>query len=322
MNNSWQKIDVVFDVKSPLHIGYLPSKGSVISHTRYFIPGKNFWGAITKKVTESIYQKPNARHYQIIGKEIKDNFRFSYFYIFYNNKILNPIYRSNGLFYGLNGIISKTKFEHIFIGSQISTAIDSKTKISFDKSLHELEYIKNTYRNENSCLHTTQIIGSIWIKHNCQIANDVNLIINSNDDPGIFLNDTDINLIDQLTIGGEQNYGFGLVKIKSLLYDKLKIDYKTNSTNVKILVKPINPLTYHLKYEENLSFKGELEIISGREYQYDSDNASKDITNSFKRNPGKRIVIPEYYYSPGTKIECNQPFEAILQWNGFLKKAD
>ena len=77
----WKRFDVVFALNSPLHIGYLPfTKGLVISPTRYYVPGRNFWGAVTKRLTESLYNDP-TKEYKKIGKQIKENFRFSYFYL-------------------------------------------------------------------------------------------------------------------------------------------------------------------------------------------------------------------------------------------------
>ena len=80
--NGWEKINVVFKLKSPLHIGYIPFKGSVISPTRYYVPGRNFWGAITKRITEYLYKNPKTEDYKETGKQVIENFRFSYFYLY------------------------------------------------------------------------------------------------------------------------------------------------------------------------------------------------------------------------------------------------
>jgi len=59
----------VFKLKTPIHIAYLPLKGSVVSQTRYFIPGRNLWGALTKRITEFINEEPEPEHYKNIGSK-------------------------------------------------------------------------------------------------------------------------------------------------------------------------------------------------------------------------------------------------------------
>lgn len=172
----WTRIDVIFTLKSPLHIGYLPFKGSVISPTRYYVPGKNFWGAITKRTTEHLYKDPHGSDYREVGDKIKNNFRFSYFYLYDDKTIYTPSFADDELKYG-NLLLPE--FEHKFIGSRVLTAIDKNSGTAKNESLHEVEFIKDKYIDENGEVKTTKIIGCIWVKDNFNFEDNKKILINN-----------------------------------------------------------------------------------------------------------------------------------------------
>lgn len=312
----WNKFDIVFTLKSPLHIGYLPFKGTVISPTRYYIPGKNFWGAITKRATEYLCNNPlcnnPSKEYKDIGRQFKDNFRFSYFYLYDDKTVFIPKYDEGGLNFG--GKLDKFQFEHRFIGSRVSTAIDSNTRTAKDGNLHEIEFINNKFIDEKGNIRNTKIIGCIWIKEDAK-WNGFNIELNNN---RIILsnNQNKYDLIDELTLGGEQGYGFGLVKLESISKNgKFPINSEENS-NGEIKITNTEPILSHLKYDKNINFKGEIEPLSGRGY-FDIEKENQQEGLSYKKNPGKVLASLNYYFSPGTYI-FNSEKELLLEWNGVL----
>ena len=296
----WNKIDVVFTLKNPLHIGYLPFKGTVISPTRYYIPGRNFWGAITKRATELLYNNP-SKEYKVVGKQIKDNFRFSYFYLYDDKTVFIPKYEEGGLNFG--GKLDKFQFEHRFIGSRVSTAIDSNTRTAKDGNLHEIEFINNKFVDEKGNVKNTKIAGCIWIKKGAKL-DGINIELNNG-------------LIDELTLGGEQGYGFGLVKLESISNNgTFPIKCEENS-NGEIEITNTEPILSHLKYDKNINFKGEIEPLSGRGY-FDIEKDDQPDGLNYKENPGKVLASVNYYFSPGTYI-FNSGKKLILEWNGVLR---
>ncbi|MCW7078378.1 MAG: hypothetical protein OCU22_04530 [Canidatus Methanoxibalbensis ujae] len=300
MNKMWKKVDVVFKLKSPLHIGYIPFKGSVVSPTRYYVPGRNLWGAITKRVTEYLCEKPKADDYKRIGRQVIENFRLSYFYLYDGRTIYFPRYTDEGLKYGNNKEeITKSEFERRFIGSLISTAIDSNGTAK-DESLHEIEFINNRFKDETGDLKDVKIAGCIWIKENAKIE-DKKVIIN---DKGIFIEN--FNIIQELILGGESKYGFGHVLLDSInrVESSNLAPFKWKNPE-KIEIKSNEHIVFHLKYDKNINFKGDIELLAGRGY-FDPQNCGKASDK-----PGKVISKPEYYLSPGTKILHNQ-FVKIL----------
>lgn len=300
--NEWEKINVVFKLKSPLHIGYIPFKGSVISPTRYYVPGRNFWGAITKRITEYLYKNPKAEDYKETGKQVMENFRFSYFYLYDGKTIYLPCYTNNGLKYGG---VTKAEFEHRFIGSIVSTAIDSNGTAK-DESLHEIEFINHRFKDETGDLKDVKIVGCIWIRKNAKIE-DKKVIIN---DKGIFIEN--FNIIRELILGGESKYGFGHV-----LFDPIT---RVESSNLapfkwknpeKIEIKSNEHIVTHLKYSKNINFKGDIELLAGRGY-FDPQNP---VRASDK--PGEVVSRLKYYISPGTVL--NNDVVGGLNWNGCIE---
>lgn len=311
----WKRIDIIFSLLSPLHIGYLPFKGSVISPTRYYVLGKNLWGAITKRTTEKLYENPSSKDYITIGRKINDNMKFSYFYLYDENKIYYPCFTEKGLMYGEidKELISKYEFEGRFIGSRISTAIDSISKTSKDQTLHEIEFIKPKYKDSRGTIKTTKLIGSIWIKNAFKI--DENEI--SWDDDGIFVKE----ILKNLFFGGELNSGYGLVKFEKKSPDKkIKFDeIKNPNDNEGLIVeyKEISPILSHIKYNNRLPFQGDLEILSGRGYsQNDQEN------NNYKRMPGSNLATKGLYFSPGTIFRTKEPLKFKIGNYGIMEICD
>ena len=291
----WKKVDIVFKLKSPLHIGYVPFKGSVVSPTRYYVLGRNLWGAITKRVTEYLCEKPKADDYKKIGRQVMENFIFSYFYLYDGRTIYFPRYTDEGLKYGNNKEeITKSEFERRFIGSLISTAIDSNGTAK-DESLHEIEFINIRFKDENGDLKDVKIAGCVWIKEDAKIE-DKKVIINGE---GIFIEN--FNIIRELILGGESKYGFGHVLLDPITrVDSPNLAPFKWKNPEKIEIKSNEPIVTHLKYGKNINFKGDIELLAGRGY-FDPKNPVKASDN-----PGKVILKPEYYLSPGTKILHNQ----------------
>jgi len=308
----WKRIDVIFTLKSPLHIGYLPFKGSVISPTRYYVPGRNFWGAVTKILTENLYENP-GEEYKKIGEQIKENFRFSYFYLYDGETIFIPKYSEEGLTFGDKKKIDKFQFEYRFIGSRVLTAIDSDSGTAKHESLHEIEFIKDKFSDDGARIKDTKIIGCIWVKENSKLG-DYEVQIKNN---GIFVNN--FNLIKELTLGGEQGYGFGLVELASILDNIFPIEDTPNDKEVNIIVGKDKPILSHLKYDRNIPFKGDLELLSGRGYDIEKESNEKA---GYKEKPGSILANLSYCFSPGTSIDPKDYMRFSLDWNGVIKIID
>jgi len=154
----WESYLTIFKAKAPVHIGY--KQIGVLKTTRYYITGRAMWGAITANLTRALFGNPDAENYQKVGEFVKDLIRTTYFFPAFEKDKVNdsqewsdaktgnylvflPEYSENGLKFGK---IPKEKFEQTFIGSFVSTALESETKTAEEGSLHEFEFVKDKIR--------------------------------------------------------------------------------------------------------------------------------------------------------------------------------
>ncbi|HBQ28927.1 MAG TPA: hypothetical protein DD719_05985 [Desulfotomaculum sp.] len=320
--SKWARLELIYELESPLHIGYLPAKGSVVASTRYYVPGKNFWGAVTKLATESLFKNPIGKYYQDIGEKIREYFRFSYFYILEDDEIYYPSFSKEGLVYGSSKKITKDQFEDKFVGSRVSTAIDFSLKTAQQGTLHEIGFIKNKYRDERGNIKNARISGVVWVRKDAELSMEKGNVLLYIKEDGVYANG--LNLLKELTLGGEQNYGFGRVKLIGLSKKQKLFFGEENlaANDVIITVKNSNPIISHVKvFRENkdgnpVYFCGDIELLSGREYP------SRE--NERFKKPGKYIVLPEYYYSPGTVFlskgqNDNVEIDFVLKHDGIMK---
>ncbi len=309
VDKMWNKVNIVFRLKTPIHIGYLPFKGSVVSPTRYYIPGRNLWGAATKRITEYLDKSPDAEKYKEISDLIIGNFRFSYFYLYDGKTIYFPHFTEEGLKYGNidedKNKITKSEFEHRFIGSQISTAIDPNSLTAKDESLHEIEFINNKFKDEKGSIKDLKIIGCVWFKDRGRIEN--NEI--TKDEKGIIIGE--FNILEESILGGESKYGFGHVVLDSIDKVEFLVELKEVNENILVDIKKESPLFAHLKYDRNINFRGDIELLTGRGYLDPHD------TTKSSEQTGEIVSQPEYYFAPGTVVITDN--SAILKWDGTLE---
>lgn len=308
----WERVSVTFKLKSPLHIGYLPFKCSVVSPTRYYVTGRNLWGAITKRITEELYHEPKGDDYRRIGGQVVRAFRFSYFYVYDGETVYYPEFTEEGLKYGDDKKkIAVSVFEKNFIGNRISTAIDERSYTAKSESLHEIEFINDSFRDESGCLKDVKITGCIWCKKGAAI--DGKDIVYNN--KGIFIGN--FNIIEELILGGESKYGFGHVLLDTVnkvrLLEKVgQIQEGSSDGELRVTIKEGSSLTVHLKYRQELKFKGDIELLSGRGHFYPHAEETSE-------RPGKVISKPEYYFSPGTVFVRGGDITAVIRWDGTLQ---
>lgn len=301
----WEKANVVFKLKSPLHIGYIPFKGSVVSPTRYYVPGRSLWGAITKRVTEYLCENPGADDYKKIGMQVMESFRFSYFYLYDGRRIYLPHYTDEGLMYGdKKEEITRQEFEHRFIGSLVSTAISDEGTAK-GGSLHEIEFINNKFRDGDGKLGDVRIAGCIWIKRNTSIEGK-SVVVN---DEGVVIGK--FNAIQELILGGESKYGFGHVLLDSINRIQFPVNEKMEKDKITLDVKEEEALIAHLRYDKSIRFKGDIELLTGRGY-FDPEN-SKAASN----RPGRIIPQPQFYFSPGTVL--TEDSTLVVNWDGTME---
>ncbi|MHA1490939.1 MAG: RAMP superfamily CRISPR-associated protein [Promethearchaeota archaeon] len=292
---SWICFELIYEVKSAAHIGN-GSQFGISNKTRFYIPGKTMWGAITAIITRWYMTNYDPHSYKEIGEFIRENLIFSYFYPYYMDKnekmhILHPNYSDMGFGFGIrdNGfIMSKIEFESKFITSYISTAIDTNSKTAEDESLHEIEL-----------LNPSKFIGHIFINKEQVNNNSILKIHISNEEKVKISKDKEtielFELIKNVQVGGERTYGFGKLKLEktSLSVDKLYNKYEINlnkkapTLNVDIALSHLN---FNNDYFNKLrEIKGELEPLVWRDWDNEKGMGHKKEFNMIALVPGSKF---------------------------------
>jgi len=69
---------LIFKAESPIHIGY--KQIGNLKTTRYYIMGKQMWGAITANLTRELYGNPKSDEYKKVGDFVREHIKTTYFY--------------------------------------------------------------------------------------------------------------------------------------------------------------------------------------------------------------------------------------------------
>lgn len=173
-NNMWTLYQVSLRVLSPIHIGW--KKTSNLQQTRFYVPAKTIWGALTARITRD----RNSSDYEQIGKEINEKLRLSYFYPSDN---ISKVDKSEFPWEDNN------RFTWKYIGSYQSAALENKT--AMEGMLHETECILPKTREGKQVF----LIGYIIEINECNIDWKTAL--------------------PKIQLGGERGYGWGRIAIKN-----------------------------------------------------------------------------------------------------------
>ena len=300
----WQHVPLCFELLSPVHIGFLPNvAGTAVAPSRFYVPGKNVWGAVTASLTPRLFDRPGPAVFAVVGDSLKRGVRFSYFYLSDGAKVYSPSFRDGDLTW--SGL-SDSEFRTVFAGSRLSTQLGTDGTAE-DGGLHEIEYIRHRIGPPESGVRLAYLCGVLWFNGSCEIAGR-SIIVSGGD---LFLyardrNEPEIHLLEGLVVGGERNYGFGRIRTTAM----------PDSTRLKLeewwpadpeMAWPIRrPLLSHMRYDPSVSFRGDLEIIASREYPAHSQHSYVA--------PGRAIVNGGYYFAPGTWLPEGQHRASLDQF--------
>lgn len=259
---NWQLFRVTYELMSPLHIGY--HKAVNVQSTRYYVPARNLWAAVTVRLMRSELVPTNIPrdNYLQVGEWVKQHCAFSYLFLLDGDTLLYPRYENAGLRYGK---LSEPEFERRFLSAHVTTALDAATRSAEDGSLHEVEFIAP----HDHSGRRTQVSGFVWLD---EVA--MNLMGE----------DKWRTSLGELQIGGERRYGFG--RLRSIdngwkSTDKLLDDYETTLDQMRprIKVKKDLPLLAHT-LTANVQARGMIEPLVGRETRGDSQSFGQTLTSA------------------------------------------
>ncbi len=284
----WKQYRIAFRLLSPLHIGY--RKVGNLMQTRYYVPARNLWAALTARITRDCGRGYSGQAYDDIGSMLKKYFRFGYLWpaIPRNGKIKVETWNDLETFFSfpldekksLHELFpnpyqkNPSLFDYFFLDSHQGMAMNQFNQAAEDGSLHDIEFIAPHSRGNGELVY---LAGTMWVDDN--LPEDLAAWENS---------------IRQIRIGGEQSYGWGRVElIFCLPLEKEKCSIEPDGF---FWSGHIPAHLNSLETENNVH--GEIEPIVGWQAQIDGSQKIGDATiayipGSIIKNENTKFVIGE-----------------------------
>ncbi len=283
----WNFFDVIYELVSPLHIGY--RKIGNLQQTRYYIPARNIWAAVTERFSRCGFAgTPNAteNNYRPVGTWVKEHFSFGYWFVHDDGTLLYPTYESGQVKYGNFEV---AEFERLYVSSLVTTALESATTSAATGSLHEVEFVAAyTSSGQRTSMGGWVIVHDEAIKE---------------------LGKEDIwnSWLKELYIGGERRYGFGklLLKRYSEATNDTNYEFIKHTPRPQVKVKGGHPLLGHA-ISTGFKAKGMIEPYVGRE---------TDKSDRF----GIKTLYMGVCWVPGSSVCSDETFE--LDESGLWKRS-
>jgi hypothetical protein len=268
---TWKLFRVTYELCSSLHIGY--HKVGNVQRTRYYIPARNLWGAVTEALTRrgfatEVLKKENPNDYLAVGNWVKDHCAFGYWFVQENGTPLFPHYEGNALKYGK---LSVADFERRYLDAHVTTALDAATTSAQQGSLHEVEFIAPYNRDGER----TRVGGWVFLD---AIARS---LLGAESQWRAWL--------ETVQIGGERRYGFGQLRLVNY-WDAQEEGWHLEDQRPRVRVASGESLLAHT-VTQSVEARGEIEPLVGRETREDSRRFGMSLTGGqVCWAPGAQIV--------------------------------
>ncbi|WP_295102291.1 hypothetical protein [uncultured Candidatus Kuenenia sp.] len=297
----WKKYKLVYQAKSPIHIGWHTL--GYIKLTRYYITGKNMWGAMTANIVRTLYEHED---YQGVGKVLKEDIFVSYFYpaIDFQNPLL-PKFQNDGLHYGK---YPASDFERLFIQSYGQTAVLPESNTAEDQSLHESDFISHYIEGEDVGKHqNVYFVGYVFIHDRARYNGRV-LTLKIME-----------KAIEEIFVGGDKKYGWGRLSLETGKTEEItngkifgnQIMSKDEGLCIKVAKNNYIPAHLELKTERNFKIKGNIEPLVGLDW-------GTPETSPGKIGAGQRISSARICWMPGSCVEDENEKELKIGEFGIL----
>lgn len=275
---SWQRYRLVYMALSPVHIGYHTL--GMIDRTRYYIPGRPLWGALTAHLTRRAMRAAEVGYspelYEGVGNFTRENAVLGYFYLAQDpDDPLFPCFTEAGLHYGP---LPLREFEARFVRSLTSTATKGDTWTAADGSLHEIEYLVPRTLDGDVCF-----VGNLYVRQHPE-PEQVPSVLRKLPD----LTQAVLDTLQEVYVGGERKYGFGRLR-------RVELSAPSTVGSPRLVLKAGDSLPAHLA-AEGLSIEvwGEVEPLVGREW---------DSTSTDRQGAGQKLSSALLCWTPGSVVQ-------------------
>lgn len=269
---AWQMYRVTYELRSPLHIGY--HKVGNVQRTRYYIPARNLWGAVTEALTRrgfaaQVLKTERPDEYQAVGDWVKIHSAFGYWFLSENGQDVAPCYAGSELKYGP---YTAAEFERRYLGVHVTTALDAASTSAAQGSLHEVEFIAPRASDGMRTL----VGGWVFLDEEAQ---------QHLGEEGAWRD-----WLGDLHVGGERRYGFGQLRLRELAQVNGS-EWDLTGERPAIPLKAGDPLQAHTLVN-GVRAKGSVEPLVGRETHGDS------------RKFGAHLTQARICWAPGAVLEA------------------
>lgn len=281
----WKAYRLVYQAKSPIHLGWHTL--GYIKLTRYYITGRNMWGAMTANMVRTLYRHED---YRAVGELLTKDILVSYFYpaLDFQNPLL-PKFQNTGLCYGQ---YTESDFERLFIQSYGQTAVLPESNTAEDQSLHESDFISPYLEGEDTKKHqNVYFVGYIFIHNNAHYDEQVLTLANIE------------RAITEIFVGGDRKYGWGrlmldtgkIYEVKDNTIFGNQLDTRNDCLQITVSENNCIPAHLELNTKGNIKIKGDIEPILGREW-------GTSETDGNKIGAGQKISNAKICWMPGSVI--------------------
>lgn len=280
---AWQVHQVVFRVRSPLHIG--SGKVGNLQRTYPYVTGRVLWGALTMRLTRDAANGRGAasdsQGYQVVGEEVHESLAYTYFY----PATWSEKEKRCAVAWAWE---DESGFRRRFLSSYASTALAYPQQAAAEGMLHEVEFISPQTLDTGE---PVVLLGYVFVRDGCKL--------------------TWQSACTRLQLGGERGYGWGDVELVDtsriadgrLFEGKVKSNVKGERPVISMEATPTT-LACLLAHSEpaGLSAAGKLEPLVGREWR--SNNTSN-------RHAGQHVEYVSACFAPGSQIDQPADFEIL-----------
>jgi len=281
---SWQIYKVIFQVCSPLHLGW--GKIGNLQRTRPYAIGRVLWGALTMRLTRDMVKSGIAAQdsclYQKVGKNVHRDMAFTYFY---------PALRSGNTYQVFWPWENEAAFRYRFLSSYTGTAFSDSQQSAARGMLWETEFLSPSTIDTGEPVF---LLGYIFVKEGCNLAWR--------------------KAVQRLQLGGERCYGWGDIRVvlisessDNTLFGQ-DIRFQEQGEQPAVHLPAYTRLLAHT-IADNVNANGDVEPLVGREWRSNLQNNC---------NAGQYIAFNEICFAPGSIL--TEPADFLISEFGILEK--
>jgi len=270
----WRTYQVIFRLRSPLHIGY--GKVGNLQRTRTYVTGRVLWGALTMRLTRDVFRgrgpATDSCDYRKMGDLVHQFLAFTYFY---------PALKKESSYSVEWPWEKEGAFRRRFLSGYQGAALAYPVRSAAEGMLHEVEFISSYTLDTGEPVF---LKGYVFEKEGCSLEWQ--------------------SALSRLQLGGERGYGWGNVKLVTVSPSS---DGCIFGEHVKVQLDGERPIVYlpenthilaHVQ-ADNLSIHGELEPLVGREWRSD---------NTYHRYAGQHVEFNHICFVPGSVVNKKLAF--------------